>query len=102
MTAYWMARARIDDPDAYRKYTDRVPAILARFGGKVLARGGEYRTLEGPETFERYVVIEFPSLADAEACFNSPDYVEAAAFRRADGVATNELTIVAAGDATPG
>lgn len=101
MTAYWIARAKIDDPVEYKKYTDRVPAILARFGGKVLARGGAYRTLEGPETFERFVVIEFPSLERAEACFNSADYVEAAAFRRAAGVARNELTIVAGGEATP-
>lgn len=100
MTAYWIARAKILDPVEYRKYTDRVPAILAKFGGRVLARGGEYRTLEGPDVFERFVVIEFPSIERAEACFDSPEYREAAAFRRADGVGRNELTLVAAGDAT--
>ena len=42
MTAYWVARAKINQPEAYKKYTDRVPAILQKFGGKVLARGGEY------------------------------------------------------------
>ena len=101
MTAYWVARAKINDPAEYKKYTDRVPEILARFGGKVLARGGEYRTLEGPATFERHIVIEFPSLDDAEACFNSEEYQSAAGFRRANGAGQNELTIVAAGDATP-
>ena len=39
MPAYWLARCRIDDPFQYRKYTDLVPRIIARFGGKVLARG---------------------------------------------------------------
>ena len=100
MTAYWIARARINDPVEYKKYTDQIPGILAKYNGKVLARGAEHKTLEGPETFERYVVIEFPSLADAETCFNSDEYKSAAAFRRADGVARNELTVVAAGDAT--
>lgn len=100
MTAYWIARARINDPVAYKKYTDRVPAILAQYNGRVLARGGDYKTLEGAENFERFIVIEFPSLDDAERCFNSDEYQSAAAFRRADGVARNELTIVAAGDAT--
>ena len=100
MTAYWIARAKIHDPAEYKKYTDQVPAILAKYNGKVLARGAEYKTLEGAEIFERYVVIEFPSLDDAESCFNSDEYQSAAAFRRADGVAQNELTIVAAGDAT--
>ena len=41
---------------------DLVPEIIAKFGGKVLARGGRYRILEGPEKFERFVVIEFPSM----------------------------------------
>ena len=101
MTAYWIARAKIENPVEYKKYTDEVPGILAKFGGKVLARGGDYRTLEGPAFFERYIVIEFPSLDDAEACFRSPEYTEAATFRRQSGVATNELPIVAAGHATP-
>ena len=39
MTAYWVARSKINDPVEYRKYTDRVPAIIARFGGRVLAHG---------------------------------------------------------------
>jgi uncharacterized protein (DUF1330 family) len=39
MPAYWVARSRINDPVEYKKYTDRVPAIIAKFGGKVLARG---------------------------------------------------------------
>ncbi len=99
MAAYWLARARIVDPAEYRKYTDLVPGILAKFGARVLARGGAYKTLEGPENFERYIVIEFDSLERAEACFNSPEYREAAAFRRA-GAGINELTIVEGGDAT--
>ena len=85
MPAYWVARAKIHDPVEYKKYTDLVPAILDRFGGKVLARGGRYQIMEGPETFQRFVVIEFPTLERAVACFESPEYQEAAAFRRAGG-----------------
>lgn len=40
MPAYWIARAKIDDPVEYKKYTDRVPAIIKQYGGKVLAHGG--------------------------------------------------------------
>jgi len=100
MTAYWVARSKISDPVAYKKYTDRVPEILARFGGKVLARGGKYRILEGPEKFERFVVIEFPSMEQAIACHESPEYQEAAAHRRG-GAGEVELVIVEAGEATP-
>ena len=99
MTAYWVARAKINDPVEYKKYTDFVPEILKAFGGKPLARGGKYRTLEGPETFERFIVVEFPSLEQAVACHQSPEYQEARKFRL-NGVGHNELTIVEAGDAT--
>ncbi len=99
MPAYWVARSKIIDPIAYKKYTDRVPGIIARHGGKVLARGGRYRIMEGPEKFHRFVVIEFPTLEAAVACFNSPEYQEAAAFRR-NGVGEVENVIVEGGDAT--
>jgi uncharacterized protein (DUF1330 family) len=101
MPAYWVARARINDPVAYRKYTDRVPEIIARFGGKVLARGGRYRIMEGPGKFHRFVVIEFPSLEKGVACFDSPEYQDAAAFRRRNGAGEVETVMVEGGDAAP-
>ncbi|HEY6241108.1 MAG TPA: DUF1330 domain-containing protein [Burkholderiales bacterium] len=101
MPAYWIARAKVNDPVEYRKYTDRVPAIISKFGGKVLARGGRYRIMEGPEKFHRFVVIEFPTLEKGVACFNSPEYQEAAAFRRGSGAGEVETVMVESGDATP-
>ena len=98
MPAYWLARARITDPATYKKYTDQVPAIVERHGGRILARGGRYRIMEGPETFQRHVVIEFPTLEQAVACFESPEYQAASVFRRAGGVVEN--VIVEGGDAT--
>lgn len=99
MPAYWVARSKIIDPIAYKRYTDLVPAIIARFKGKVLARGGDYKIMEGTDKYHRFVVIEFPSLADGEACFNSADYQAAAANRR-NGGGEVELILVDGGDAT--
>jgi uncharacterized protein (DUF1330 family) len=82
MPAYWVARSKINDPAEYKKYTDQVPGILAKFGGKVLARGGRYEIMEGPHKFHRFVVIEFPTIEQGIACFRSPEYDAAAAFRR--------------------
>ncbi|HSE95157.1 MAG TPA: DUF1330 domain-containing protein, partial [Methylomirabilota bacterium] len=93
MPAYWVARSKINDPASYKRYTDRVPEIIRRYQGRVLARGGRFRILEGPETFGRFVVIEFPTLEQAEACFRSPEYQAAAAFRR-QGAGEVELVIV--------
>jgi uncharacterized protein (DUF1330 family) len=99
MAAYWVARSKVNDPAEYKKYTDRVPGILKKYGGKVLARGGRFKILEGPEKFHRFVVIEFPSLEQAVACHDSPEYQEAAAFRKRGGGEV-ELVIVEGGDAT--
>jgi uncharacterized protein (DUF1330 family) len=99
MPAYWVARAKITDPVQYKKYTDRIPEIMQRYGGKVLARGGRFQILEGPDTFHRFVVIEFPTLEQGVKCFESPEYQEAAALRRAGGGVV-ELIMVDAGDAT--
>lgn len=99
MAAYWLARSRINDPVEYKKYTDQVPAIVKKYGGKVLARGGRYEIMEGPKDFHRFVVIEFPDLETAKACFESPEYVEAAAFRRS-GAGVVENVIVEAGEFT--
>jgi uncharacterized protein (DUF1330 family) len=48
---------------------------LQKFGGKILARGGKFKILEGPEKFHRFVVIEFPSFEKALACHESAEYV---------------------------
>ena len=100
MPAYWIARAKINDPVEYKRYTDLVPAIIEKYGGKVLARGGKYEIMEGPEHFHRFVVIEFPSLEDGTACFKSDEYNAAAAFRRANGAGEVQTVVVESGDAT--
>lgn len=100
MPAYWVARSRINEPVAYKKYTDQVPAIIAKYGGKVLARGGRFQIMEGPDKFSRFVVIEFPTFEDGVACFQSPEYDAAAAHRRANGAGEVETIMVDAGDAT--
>ena len=94
MPAYWIARGRIDDAVEYKKYADQVPGIVAAHGGKVLARGGRFKVLEGTDRFARFVVIEFPSLEQAVACHDSPAYRAAAAYRKAKGVGEVELAIV--------
>jgi uncharacterized protein (DUF1330 family) len=99
MPAYWVARSKINDPAEYKKYTDLVPGIIAKYGGKVLARGGRYQIMEGPDKFHRFVVIEFPTFEQGVACFTSPEYDKAAAFRRA-GAGEVETIMVEGGDTT--
>jgi uncharacterized protein (DUF1330 family) len=103
MPAYWVAHARINDPVEYKKYTDQVPAIIKKYNGRVLARGGAYKINEGGDDFRqfhRHVVIEFPTMEEAVACFESKEYQDAAAFRRADGTGVVVNVVVDGGDAT--
>ncbi|MGX1349534.1 uncharacterized protein (DUF1330 family) [Bradyrhizobium elkanii] len=99
MSCYWLARAKINDPVSYKRYTDQVPDILKKYGGKVLSRGASFQTLEGPSFFERYVIIEFESMDAARRCFESPEY-NAAAIHRRCGAGHNELVIAESGDGT--
>lgn len=99
MPAYWVARAKVNDPVKYKQYTDLVPAILKKYGGKVLARGGRFESLEEPQKFDRHIVIEFATFDDAIKCHMSPEYQEARQFRL-NGAGENELIIVDGGDAT--
>lgn len=100
MVAYWLARSKINDPVAYKKYTDLVPEIITSYGGRVLARGGRFQILEGPTKFARFVVIEFPSLEQAVACHHSDAYQAATKFR-AGGAGEVELVILEGSAPTP-
>jgi len=100
MPAYWLARSKINEPIAYKRYTDQVPGIIAKFGGKILARGGRFEVMEGPENFSRFVVIEFPSLKEGTDCFRSTEYQLAARHRREDGAGEVEIVMLEAGEFT--
>ena len=76
MTAYWIARVKVTDEAAYGEYAKRAGPAIEKHGGRFLARGGNRVTLEG-EDFPRNVVVEFPSLDQALACYNSKEYQEA-------------------------
>lgn len=82
MAAYWIAHVTVIDPEAYKGYQALAPAAFARFGARFLARGGEAEVLEGPQA-ARHVVIEFPDLVSARACYHSDEYRAARAARAA-------------------
>ncbi|WP_371370507.1 DUF1330 domain-containing protein [Pseudomonas sp. QL9] len=92
MKAYWIAHVDVTDPDQYSQYTSRAPAAFALYGGRMLARGGRSQAMEGRETPQRSVVIEFDSYEQALACYHSAEYQEACAKRQ--GAAKAEVIIV--------
>jgi uncharacterized protein (DUF1330 family) len=66
-------------------YTPLAAASMAGRPMKVLAAYGRQEVLEGPD-MEGVVIVEFPSMAEAEAWYDSPAYREAREhrFRGAD------------------
>ena len=73
----------IHDPETYRKYTDRTPPTVKKYGGKFLTRGEPVTTVEGEMYKDRLVILEFPSKAHVEAWMADPDYQGAMTFRLA-------------------
>ena len=81
MAAYVIAQVKVTDTERYGEYIKRAPEVVASFGGRYLARGGGIISIEGPEVTERVVILEFPDLEQAIACFKSQAYAEAREFR---------------------
>ncbi len=91
MSAYWIAHVTITDPEAYKGYMGLAPAAFAKYGATFLARGGESETFEG-ESYHRQVVIRFPDMETARACYHSPEYAAARAER--EGACRAHVAIV--------
>ncbi len=83
MPAYVVSMMHIKDAATYKKYTDRTPPIVEKYGGKFLTRGEEVSTVEGTPYEGRMVLLEFPDKASIDAWFNDPEYQEAMKFRHA-------------------
>jgi len=86
MSAYVIAKVKVTDWDRYKDYMKLTPATIEKFGGKFIVRGGRLTTLEGAETTERIVLIEFASLEKAEEWYHSREYTEAK--KKREGAAT--------------
>ena len=88
---YWIANNRVDDPETYERYKAANAVPFAEYGARFLVRGGTQDTVEG-DSHPRTVVIEFPSLEAAKACYASATYQAAKAIR--DDAAEGRLIIV--------
>lgn len=88
---YWVAHVDIDDPEVYAKYRDANAAPFAEYGARFIVRGGPMTQMEG-HSRARTVVIEFPTIEAAHACYKSEGYQHAKSIR--DPVSTGDLVIV--------
>ena len=82
MAAYIVIRITVTDPIQLKEYQRVAPSIIDKFGGKLLARGGEIVSLEGPTENRRIVIIEFPSMEEAKSFYRSQEYSAAIELRK--------------------
>lgn len=84
--AYYVAEFELTDPEGIRPYSAGTPATLEPFGGRFVARGGRIAALEGPPPGSRSVIIEFPSMAQAQAWYDSDAYRALRPIRQRSGI----------------
>ena len=92
MPAYVINEIVVSDPARFQTYADQVPAILARYGGRYVVRGGAPERVDGPEPPQRLVVVEFESREAARAWRGSPEYLAILPIREA--TSTSRVYIV--------
>ena len=82
MPVYFMVEIKeIYDKEKYMQYVQKVPAIIEKFGGRYLARGGKTTVVSGDWTPLRFIMIEFENASKFEAWWNSPEYRAVAPLR---------------------
>jgi uncharacterized protein (DUF1330 family) len=74
MKGYWIAIYKdLKNLENIKKYAEKATPAIKKYNGKILARGGKVKTIEGTPS-PRTVLIEFPSLQEAVNCYQSDEY----------------------------
>jgi uncharacterized protein (DUF1330 family) len=87
MPCFFIAQINVHDKHEYARYLEGAGELLDRFSGKVIAVDEQAVVLEGEWPFGRTVLIEFPSMADLERWYHSPEYQRLADHRKAGSTA---------------
>lgn len=72
--AYFIAEFQLTDPDAIKPYSANVEATFKPYSGRFVIRGGFMDVKEGFGAQGHLIMIQFDSLAQANAWYNSPEY----------------------------
>jgi uncharacterized protein (DUF1330 family) len=91
MAAYVIGNIEVTEPATFQEYRNRVGATVEQYGGKFVVRGGRVDPKEGHWQPRLLVMLEFPSLEQAESWYNSPEYKPLIAIR--EKAATTQLII---------
>ncbi|HWP20693.1 MAG TPA: DUF1330 domain-containing protein [Burkholderiaceae bacterium] len=90
--AYIVADVTITNEEQYAEYRKWSTLAMQAHGAQVLVRGGRVETLEGPWQPGRMVILQFPSMEQAQAFYHSDEYRRARQAR--EGAAIMRMVVV--------
>lgn len=80
MKGYWVVLgAAVTDTEAQQTYGALWAPIAAKYQARLITGGSSLDLREGPG-IARALLVEFPSLEMAQACYDDPDYRQALPF----------------------
>jgi uncharacterized protein (DUF1330 family) len=88
---YFISDISVHDSVRFKKYADLVPELISKYGGTYVVRASEIDVREGSWNPERLVVVKFPSIGQAHAFLNDPDYQSLAAIRQESATSNTVL-----------
>jgi len=83
MSHYFIANIRMKDEKVYARYMEKINDVFNRYKGEFLAGDDQPVILEGKWNYTRTVLLRFPSKADFDDWYYSPEYQEILKYRLA-------------------
>ena len=80
---YWIVRVSVRNEKNYPAYLAAAKPAFEAHGATFLVRGGDFEVKEG-QARDRNVVVQFPDVETARACYASPEYQAARRIRVAN------------------
>jgi uncharacterized protein (DUF1330 family) len=77
MAVYVVVDIDVTDPVGYEEYKKLAAPTVAAYGGRYLVRGGAVEVLEGDWVPNRFVILEFESVARAKEWWGCQEYAAA-------------------------
>lgn len=93
MPGYLIAHFSITDEEGYGRYVEATVPLLEAHKAKLLVADDAATVLEGEYSDGRLVIVEFPSLDEAKAWYESSEYQEAIKIRQ-DATCTHSMILV--------
>ena len=74
MAVYVLADITVTDPQEFQVYAQQSGATIEKYGGRYVARDGQPEALEGNWEINRIVLLEFATVEQVRAWYDSPEY----------------------------